>query len=187
MLMNKNVEALNSLLEGVVEYREQESLAMEWGVQPQLAVIYQSIMDKLQGFGLSAADVEEIIAYESKVTYTKRLDSIVNGTPFHPEEMMENFEVAEPQSFEDVLPGEEDFLPDDTMTVTSNSGATEYDDETVEEDAYVEQQGQTVVVGSNPVDISDGSQDDFGGQNVGNGGTDVSIEVDSGNVVIGDM
>lgn len=187
ILMNRNVEALNSLLEGVIAYREQEALAMEWGVQPQLAVIYQSIMDKLQGFGLSAADVEEILAYESKVTYTKRLDSIVNGTPFHPEEMMENFEVAQPQPFEDVLPGEEDFLPDNTMDVTSNAGTTEYDVETGEEDMYVEQHGQTVVVGSNPVNIEGGSQDDFGGQNVGNGGTNVSIEVDGGNVVIGDM
>ncbi len=187
VLMNRNVEALNSLLEGVVVCREQEALAIEWGVQSQLAMIYQSIVDKLQGFGLSAADVEEILAYESKVTYTKRLDSIVNGTPFHMEEMMESFEVAEPQPLEDVLPGEEDFLPSDTTVMTSVQEEAGQEETAAPEEEYVEQHGQTVVVGSNPVDISGGSQDDFGGQNVGNGGTNVSMEVDGGNVIIGDM
>lgn len=186
MLMNRKVEALNSLLEGIVVYREQEANAVEWGVQSQFVAVYQSIMDRLQEFGLSDADVEEILGYESKVTYTKRLDSIVNGTPFHEEEMMENFEIAEPQPFEDVLPGEEDFLPEDTIMVTSASDVSE-NSEDIPEEGYVEQHGQTVVVGSNPVDIFDGSPDDFGGQNVGNGGTDVSVEVDGGNVVIGDM
>jgi len=190
MQMNNEVEALNSLLEGVAAYRKQETAASEWGVQGQILAIYQTICEKLQEYGLTEADVDEILGYESKVTYTKRLDSIVNGTPFAIEDMMEGFEPSEPQPFEDVLPWEEDFLPEDTTAVTSNQMVIS-DDVTVSEenadDSYVEQQGQTVVVGSNPVDISGSSQDDFGGQNVGNGGTNVSVEVDGSNVVVGDM
>jgi len=189
MQMNNEVEALNSLLEGVVVYRKQEAAASEWGVQGQILAIYQTICEKLQEYGLTEADIDEILGYESRVTYTKRLDSIVNGTPFAIEDMMEGFEISEPQPFEDVLPWEEDFLPEDTTTVTSEQMVTG-DEGTVSEenenDSYVEQ-GQTVVVSSNPVDISESSQDDLGGQNIGNGGTDVSIEVDGGNIVVGDM
>jgi len=186
MQMNNEVEALNSLLEGVAEYRKQEAVASEWGVQGQILAIYQTICEKLQEYGLTEADVDEILGYESKVTYTKRLDSIVNGTPFAIEDMMEGFGISEPQPFEDVLPWEEDFLPEDTAAVTAEQMEV-LDEETVSEDPYVEQHGQTVVVGSNPVDISGSSQDDFGGQNVGSGNTDVSIEVDGGNAVVSDM
>jgi len=190
MQMNNEVEALNSLLEGVAEYRKQEVAASEWGVQGQILAIYQTICEKLQEYGLTEADVDEILGYESKVTYTKRLDSIVNGTPFAIEDMMEGFQASEPQPFEDVLPWEEDFLPEDTTAVTSGQMVTGDEEAVFEENtdnSYVEQHGQTVVVGSNPVDISGSSQDDFGGQNVGNGGTNVSIEVDGNNVVVGDM
>ena len=79
---------------------------------------YQTIYDKLAGFGLDNEDIEEILNYDSKVTYTKRLESIVNGTPFEVEtfspEVEENtIEVSEPQPLLDVLPQEEDFLPED--------------------------------------------------------------------------
>lgn len=172
LALGNRIEALNSLLEGVAQYRGQEDLALECGVHAQITVIYQDIMEALQGFGLSQTDVDEILAYESKVTYTKRLDSIVNGTPFVIEDSLESTVISEPQPLQDVLPGEEDFLPDDTTLVNEPQ--------------------DTVVVGSNPVDIS--SQNDAisyeetivtGGQNVGSGSTNISSEVTGQNVLIG--
>ncbi len=188
ILMNREKEALNSLFEGVIAYREQEANAVEWGVQGQVMEIYEAIWNKLEEYGLSAEDVEEILAYKSKVTYTKRLDSIVNGTPFDINDTMDGEAVFEPQPFEDVLPGEEDFLPEDTTNVTAGqANATEDVDrsEANEVEPYEEQHGQTVVVGSNPVDISGDTPEDFGGQNVGSGSTDVSVELNGNSVVVG--
>ena len=188
MLMKREKEALNSLFEGVIAYREQEANAVEWGVQGQVMAIYEEIWNKLEAYGLSAEDVEEILAYESKVTYTKRLDSIVNGTPFDINDTMDGEVVLEPQPLEDVLPGEEDFLPEDTTDVTAGKVNTAEDavlSEENEVEPYEEQHGQTVVVGSAPVDISGDTQEDFGGQNVGSGSTDVSVELNGNSVVVG--
>ncbi len=192
LALGNRMEALNSLLEGVAKYRGQEDLALECGVHAQITVIYQDILEALQGFGLSLTDVDEILAYESKVTYTKRLDSIVNGTPFVIEEMSEDNGVSEPQPLQDVLPGEEDFLPDDTTLVNEPSAITELPEKKPAEVQDTQSSGETIVVGSNPVDVS--SQNDAvsyeepvitGGQNVGNGSTNISSEVTGQNVLIG--
>lgn len=184
--MNNGLEALNSLLEGVAEYWSMEEAAIEWGVHAQITAIYQNILEALQGYGLSQDDIDEILGYESKVTYTKRVDSIVNGTPFVIEDMSESTVSDEPQPLQDVLPGEEDFLPDDT-TLVNEAVAVESNDAQMSQSS-----GETVVVGSNPVDIS--SQDNgisyeepvvTGGQNVGSGNTDMSVEVNGQNALIG--
>ena len=189
LMMNREVEALNSLLEGVTEYKKQEDLAIEWGVQGQITVIYQDIMEKLQGYGLTEADVEEILGYESKVTYTKRLDSIVNGTPFIIEDTVGSEAVSQPQPLQDILPGEEDFLPEDTTDIMSDDAVTVMSENIGSE---ADSSGETVIVGSNPVDIS--SQENnisyeepvvTEGQNVGNGNTNLSTEVSGQNVVVG--
>lgn len=190
--MGNRLEALNSLLEGVAEYRSWEETALEYGVHAQITVIYQDMLDALLGYGLSQSDVDEILAYESKVTYTKRLDSIVNGTPFVMEEMSEDNSVSEPQPLQDVLPGEEDFLPDDNI-LTDDTVIME--DIIIEEDSDVQNllsTGETVVVGSNPTDISAQEDSisyeepiDVGGQNVGTGSTNISSEVNGNNVLIG--
>ncbi len=191
MLMNNEVEALNALLEGVAEYKKQEAVAVEWNVHSQIMAVYQDILAALQGYGLSQEDIDEILGYESKVTYTKRLDSIVNGTPFVIEEYMEDMYSSEPQPLQDVLPGEEDFLPDDTTLV--NEAAAEEMEAVETNDAQMPQSsGETVVVGSNPVNISSqGESISFeetvvtGGQNVGSGNTNMSMEVTGQNVVVG--
>lgn len=118
MRMDMKVEALNALLEGVRVYRDKEARASELGISERISANYQTIYDKLAGFGLDNEDIEEILNYDSKVTYTKRLESIVNGTPFEaevlPYDMEENtIEESEPQPLLDVLPQEEDFLPED--------------------------------------------------------------------------
>ena len=189
--MNNGLEALNALLEGVATYRSQEEIALEWGVHAQIAAIYQRILEALQGYGLSQSDVDEILAYESKVTYTKRLDSIINGTPFVIEELSGSEVISQPQPLQDVLPGEEDFLPDDT-TLVNEQVSVETSENEENEGQDVPSSGETVVVGSEPVNMS---QQDAGisyeepivtgGQNVGNGSTNISSEVSGQNVVVG--
>lgn len=192
LALGNRMEALNSLLEGVTQYRGQEDVALESGVHAQITVIYQDILEALQGFGLSQTDVEEILAYESKVTYTKRLDSIVNGTPFVLEDSLESSIISQPQPLQDVLPGEEDFLPDDTTLINEPSAIPELPEEKPVEIQDARSSGETVVVGSSPVDVS--VQNDevsyeepvvTGGQNVGNGSTNISSEVNGNNVLIG--
>lgn len=180
VIMGEEVEALNSLLEGVAAYRNQEEAALEWGVHAQITLIYQGMMEALQGYGLSVGEVDEILGYESKVTYTKRLDSIINGTPFVVEEATEESVTSEAQPLQDVLPGEDDFLPDDAIIPN--------------EPVIMEEtnEGEAVVVGSNPVNVS--SQDErvtfeepvsVGGQNVGSGSTNLASEVTGQSVIVG--
>ena len=191
MMMESEVEAVNALLEGVLAYREQQEAAIEWDVTSQITEIYQVICDKLKVFGISDEDVEEILGYDSKVTYTKRLDSIVNGTPFVIEEpiLEEDNQVEEAQPLEDVLPWEEDFLPDDTRevsaqsTVVQESGNDENSD-TEEVPMSSPSQGETVVVGSAPVNINGTDTSVTGGQNVGSGNTNVSVQLNNGNAVV---
>lgn len=192
LALGNRMEALNSLLEGVSKYRGQEDVALECGVHAQITVIYQDILEALQGFGLSQADVDEILAYESKVTYTKRLDSIVNGTPFVIEDSSQSTTISEPQPLQDVLPGEEDFLPEDTTLINEPSAITELPEEKPAEVQDTQSSGETVVVGSNPVDVSSQNNDVSyeepvvtGGQNVGTGSTNISSEVTGQNVLIG--
>ena len=192
LALGNRMEALNSLLEGVIKYRGQEDLALEYGVHAQITVIYQDILEALQGFGLSQADVDEILAYESKVTYTKRLDSIVNGTPFVIEDSSQSTTISEPQPLQDVLPGEEDFLPEDTTLINEPSAITELPEAKPAEVQDTQSSGETVVVGSSPVDVSSQNNDVSyeepvvtGGQNVGTGSTNISSEVTGQNVLIG--
>lgn len=189
--MNNQMEALNSLLEGVNQYRNKEDMALEWGVHAQVTAVYMDILDALQGYGLSQAEVDEILSYESKVTYTKRLDSIINGTPFEIEEIPAGHGEEQPQPLQDILPGEEDFLPDDTTFMNEQT-----DSQVMPKEDYLTSDfsttNETVVVGSNPVDIS--SQNDpaindepviVGGQNVGSGDMNVASELTGDNVVVG--
>lgn len=186
--MDMGVEALDALFEGVRVYRELDERAESLGVLGQITAIFENIYSELRGYGLSEADIEEILAYESKVSYTKRLESIVNGTPFVIEELIfdteEVEEVIEPQPLEDVLPQEEDFLPDDTSLVNEMNQTGQAEQE-VSQQAEPEQ-GSTVVVGSSPVDIdvAGESNEDLGGTNVGSGSTNISAEVSGDSVFV---
>lgn len=178
--MDMGVEALNALFDGVRVYRDMEERASSLGIQDRISEIYQTIYEKLTGYGLSNEEIEEILDYDSKVTYTKRLESIVNGTPFDveegiPEAEIEEEPVSEPQPLEDVLPQEEDFLPEDTSSVS-----------TVEPAAANEEPQTTVVVGSSPVDVSGAAETDSsnGGVNVGSGNTNVSATMNGDSVVV---
>lgn len=189
------VEALDALFEGVRVYRNMEARAESYGILSRITPIFETIYGELQNYGLTDADIEEILSYESKVSYTKHLESIVNGTPFVMDEWLsETAEpeveevIQEPQVLEDVLPMEEDFLPDDTSLVTEMN---QTEDVSIQEAPQVEapvvqEQGNTVVVGSSPVDISGSSQEtvNVGGTNVGSGSTNISAEVNGNNVFV---
>ncbi len=198
--MDMEVEALDALFEGVRVYRSVEEKAESLRIADRITDTYRMIYDELKNYGLSEADIEEILAYESKVSYTKRLNSIVYGTPFEmytteSEEVQEEI-VEEPKPLEDVLPQEEDFLPEDTSLIHEMNQTEPIIENQVEapEDATlqeklpsVEEQGNTVVVGSAPVDINGNSNEvqNMGGVNVGNGDTNISATIDANGAVVG--
>ena len=189
------IEALDALFEGVRVYRNMQARAESYGILSRITPVFETIYSTLQSYGLSDKDIEEILAYESKVSYTKHLESIVNGTPFEMNEWLpataetEKEEVVgEPQPLEDVLPMEEDFLPADTSLVNDMNQTEEVmlQEEPQAQAPIVQEQGNTVVVGSAPVDISSSTQEtvNVGGTNVGSGNTNVSAEVNGNNVFV---
>lgn len=115
-------EAVDALFEGIRVYRDMEEHADELGILDRISGIYQTFYENLAGYGLDYDEIEEILDYDSRVTYTKRLDSIANGTPFETENAEEEpdkevetdaegvDEELDVENLEDVLPQEEDFL-----------------------------------------------------------------------------
>lgn len=209
--MGMEVEALDALFEGVRVYRDMEAQAESYGVLSRITPIFETIYAELRNYGLSEAEIEEILAYESKVAYTKRLESIVSGTPFvmnewlpaagesemeQSESQMQQAESDQTvsgldQDLEDVLPMEEDFLFDDTTLLNEENQVQESDSQDVYNPESLDsvpqqEQGNTVVVGSHPVDISGSTQDtgNLGGTNIGSGSTNISAEVDGNNVFV---
>ncbi len=120
-------EALNALLKAVEMYPDVLIQAESYGVVPQVENTYSQIKDALATYGLSEADAIEINGYDSKVKYTKRIDSIIHGTPFTYDEDIaaEGGMVTVPdqvpadstQTVDDILPREQDFLPDDPSRI----------------------------------------------------------------------
>lgn len=120
-------EALNALLKAVEMYPDVLIQAESHGVVPQVENTYSQIKDALAAYGLSEADAAEINGYESKVKYTKRIDSIIHGTPFTYDDDIaaEGGMTAAPdqapegstQTVDDILPREQDFLPDDPTAI----------------------------------------------------------------------
>ena len=120
MQLGMRAEALNALLEGYDMYPEVLDRADRYGVTDQVNAEYAKILDGLASFGLSEADAQEICGYTSAVQYNMRVDSIANGTPYTYDTgdspQIEPEPVEQPQEvtggLEDILPEEEDFLPD---------------------------------------------------------------------------
>lgn len=127
-------QALDALLAGVDMYPDVLRQAESYGVVPQVDYTYSQIKDALATYGLSEDDAKEINAYESKVKYTKRIDSIVHGTPFTYDDEIAAEDAASASSggaaeqpvdapahtVDDILPPETDFLPDDPGKIFDN-------------------------------------------------------------------
>ena len=120
MQLGMKKEALNALLEGYDMYPAVYERAERYGVTGQVQELYANIRDGLGSFGLSDEDAEEICGYTSAVQYNLRLESIANGTPYEYDEVSPD-PSGEPESteetisgdgLEDILPEEEDFLPE---------------------------------------------------------------------------
>ncbi|MBO4846585.1 MAG: hypothetical protein J5525_09795 [Lachnospiraceae bacterium] len=113
-------EALNALLEGYDMYPAVLVKAEKYGVTDQVNESYGKIVEGLNSFGLNESDAEEICSYTSAVQYNMRVNSIANGTPYEydsamsvSEQAVEHEEQTGASTVEDILPEEEDFLPDD--------------------------------------------------------------------------
>lgn len=113
-------EALNALLEGYDMYPAVLKKAEKYGVTDQVNESYDKIVEGLNGFGLNESDAEEICSYTSAVQYNMRVNSIANGTPYEydtsvpvTEQAFESTDQTGSMAVEDILPEEEDFLPDD--------------------------------------------------------------------------
>ena len=123
MQLGMRPEALNAALEGYAMYPDVKERADELGVTDQVVAVYTKILDALATFGLTSQDAEEINGYTSKVQYNKRILSIANNTPFEYEGGNTNEQSTvevddDDQSLmQDILPEEEDFLPENPEEV----------------------------------------------------------------------
>lgn len=108
-------EALSALLDAVADYPSIRENAVKYGVEAQVDYTYSQIVAALGNYGLTESDAKEIVGYDSKVKYTKRVNLIANGTPFDYDDgsTVENEpENSEILTVDDILPEENDFLPD---------------------------------------------------------------------------
>lgn len=80
--LGENVRALDALFEGIRVFRMVEAEAEELAILERISPIQEEICLEMGKYELTEKEIEEIINYESKVAYTKRLESIVNGTTF---------------------------------------------------------------------------------------------------------
>ncbi len=110
--IGEEVRALDSLMSGVEKYPEILAKAEEYRVTQEVNAIYEMILGVLSDkYSISEEEARTIIAY-SDVLYTKRLESLVNGTPFEePSAAAETNE--QPQAEQDILPEEQVIIEED--------------------------------------------------------------------------
>lgn len=100
--LNMRLEALNALISGVARYQEILPDAEAYNVVGEVSDIYAQILERLSvDFGVSESDALDIIASEDDVTYSQRLDAIINGAVYGEDV---------PEGRQDVLPEEEEII-----------------------------------------------------------------------------
>ena len=115
--LDMNLEALDTLLEGVGERVSMLQKAEQYHVTNEVDEEYQQILETLyQDYGISGEEAEEILSSETNLIYTKKLIAIVNGVQYDPPTGEESPEK------QDVLPEEEEILeemqtPEETVPV----------------------------------------------------------------------
>lgn len=103
--MNKELEALNALVEAVGLYEKEYTKASGLSIDKEYNAIYEEIIIILNGkYGVSEERAKEILAFESDAMYTISLQNIVDG------KVTDNPEDSNKAPLLDVLPEEEDFL-----------------------------------------------------------------------------
>ena len=160
--IGKNVEALDALMAGVEKYPSILLEAEEYHVTQEVDAIYETMLNILNDkYSLTEDMAKAIIAYDD-LTYTRKLDSIVNGTPF----VNPNAELRTPDA--DLLP-EEQAMMETTSESAENDGVREEEelplgessDTVATEDAVNEVSEETVqdVVAGEEADELPGSED----------------------------
>ena len=143
--MNMPDMGLDSLLVGLQKYEVMKDRADELGIKSILDQTRAKIISALSSdYGLSEAEALEILTYDS-VDYTRKINSVVNGTPFvtakqeaytyygldenstspvAPPEDGNN--TTSPDQFQDILPEEQDYL--DSLNNNQNPDMNTPDD-----------------------------------------------------------
>ncbi len=132
--LDMRLESLNALITGVARYQEILPEAEAYNVVGEVSGIYTQILERLSAdFGVSEADAMEIIASEDDVTYSQKLEAVINGEVYgedvpagrqdvlpEEEEIIERIDGLETEGEQttdiqaDVIP-EEDMLPEEMM------------------------------------------------------------------------
>jgi len=100
--LDMRLESLNALISGVERYQEILPEAETYNVVGEVSGIYGQILERLSAdFGVSEQDALEIIVIEDDVTYSQRLEAIINGAVYSEEV---------PAGRQDVLPEEEEII-----------------------------------------------------------------------------
>ncbi len=137
LAIGEEVRALDALMMGVQKYPDTLLKAEEFHVTQEVNAVYETMLNILNDkYGISENEAGVIIAYDD-VTYTRRLESAVNGTPFADPN-------AEVQVSADVLPEEQDFYestPENVLGADTDSGEDISQD--VQADVPEEDQGET--------------------------------------------
>ena len=102
--MGKRLEALDALLSGVARYQEMLPKAEQYHVTSEVRERYDQIIERLSAdFGVSEADALETAASEDDVTYTQRVQAIIDGIMYGAGEDV-------PEVKQDVLLEEEEII-----------------------------------------------------------------------------
>ncbi len=115
--LDMRLEALNALITGVERYQVILPEAETYNVVGEVSDIYAQILERLSAdFGVSEADALEILASEDDVSYSQRLQAVINGA-LYSEEV--------PAGRQDVLPEEEEIIEriDGLETENADEGA----------------------------------------------------------------
>ena len=103
--LNMQMEALDTLIEGVERYHASINDAQQYGVAGEIEDIYAQILAELSGtYGISEEDALLILSSEDDLTYNERLYGIMNGTGIETEEE------EQPKIKQDILPEEEEII-----------------------------------------------------------------------------
>ncbi len=100
--LDMRLEALNALITGVERYQQILPEAETYNVVGEVSDIYTQILERLSAeFGVSEEEALDIIASEDDVTYSQRLEAIVNGELYGDEDE---------EGIRDMLPEEEEII-----------------------------------------------------------------------------
>lgn len=129
--VNQEVYALDALMSGVRKYPDLLLEAEEYHIGQEVSAIYDSILNILSDkYDISESVAKVILSYDD-LTYTKKLESVVHGTPF----VMPGEEEEMASASTDLLPEEQIFLEEETVQTGGSAGEAVEHTYTPEEEA----------------------------------------------------